>query len=98
MHHVYSGTPRYAVREWGWRYLSPVATPTEVEALRRERDDWKRLCTIAEPEVAALRAENARLRDALDELVMACELPGDHCEVAQSLPRARAALAKEPEA
>lgn len=33
-HHVYSGTPRYAVREWGWRYIAPVATPAEVETLR----------------------------------------------------------------
>lgn len=40
------------------------ALPTEVEALRRERDDWERLCTIAEPEVATLRAENTRLREA----------------------------------
>jgi hypothetical protein len=32
-HHVYSGTPRYVVREWGWRYLAPVATPDTVRAL-----------------------------------------------------------------
>lgn len=25
----------------GWRYLSPVATPAEVEALRAERNRWK---------------------------------------------------------
>jgi hypothetical protein len=34
--HVYSGTPRYAAREWGWRYRLPVATPVEVDALRAE--------------------------------------------------------------
>lgn len=44
-HHVYSGTPRYAAREWGWRYLSPALTPAEADRLR---------------------AENARLRAALD--------------------------------
>lgn len=32
-HHVYSGTPRYAVREWGWRYLAPVTPPATVAAL-----------------------------------------------------------------
>lgn len=32
-HHVYSGTPRYAVREWGWRYVTPVTPPAVVAAL-----------------------------------------------------------------
>jgi hypothetical protein len=32
-HHVYSGTPRYAVREWGCRYHSPVAPPDLVREL-----------------------------------------------------------------
>ena len=32
-HHVYSGTPRYAVREWGWRYVAPVTPPAIVTAL-----------------------------------------------------------------
>lgn len=31
--------------------------------------------------------------EALKALVMACELPGDHCEVEQALPTARDALA-----
>lgn len=35
----------------------------------------------------------AALVAALEGLVMACELPGDHCEVEQALPTARAALA-----
>ena len=34
-----TGTPAWAAAEWGWRYLAPVATPAEVEALRAERDD-----------------------------------------------------------
>lgn len=33
-----SCTPEWAAKEWGWRYLSPVATPAEVAALRAERD------------------------------------------------------------
>ncbi len=44
-HHVYSGTPRYAVREWGWRYHSPAAPPAVVrglvealEKIERERE------------------------------------------------------------
>lgn len=33
-----------------------------------------------------------QLRDALDNLVKACELPGHHCEIEQALPAARKAL------
>ena len=33
-----------------------------------------------------------RLALALEALVLACELPGDHCEIEQALPAARAAL------
>ena len=40
----------------------------------------------------------AALVEALEGLVMACELPGDHCEVEQALPAARAALAAYREA
>ncbi|GEM_PF-4480452 len=69
-HHVYSGTPRYAVREWGWRYLAPVTDHATVAALV----------------------------EALEGLVMACELPGDHCEVEQALPAAQQALAAYREA
>jgi hypothetical protein len=32
-HHVCAGTPRYVVREWGWRYLAPVAPPDLVREL-----------------------------------------------------------------
>ena len=38
-HHVYSGTPRYAVREWGWRYLVPVTPPATVATLVEVLDD-----------------------------------------------------------
>jgi hypothetical protein len=57
-----------------WHYVGQMATPAEVEALRRERDDWKRLCFIAEPEVATLRADNARLREALTEIAQPLDL------------------------
>lgn len=33
-----------------------------------------------------------RLALALEALVMACDLPGEHCEIEQALPAARAAL------
>ena len=46
-------------------------------------------------ELRRLHAENERLREALDNLISACELPGDHCEVAQALPHAKAALRRE---
>lgn len=41
-----------------------------------------------------LRKRIAELEGALDDLVCACELPGDHCEVEDALPAARAALLK----
>jgi hypothetical protein len=52
--------------------------------------------TLAEAiaRIEAQDAEIAALRAALDTLVMACELPGDHCEVEQALPGARALLAR----
>ena len=46
-------------------------------------------------ELRSLHAENERLREALDNLISACELPGDHCEVEQALPHAKAALRRE---
>ena len=43
---------------------------------------------------AHLIAAAPDLLDALDELLSACELPGDHCEIAQAIPKAIAAIAK----
>ncbi len=44
---------------------------------------------------AALSAcRYAEMREALDNLVMALELPGDHCEVKPAMIHARTALAK----
>ena len=43
---------------------------------------------------ARLIAASPELLDALDALLSACELPGDHCEIEQALPKARAAIAK----
>ena len=48
------------MRARGWVYSAPCVEPATVAALEAERDDWKRLCTIAEPEVAALRQEVQR--------------------------------------
>ena len=44
----------------------------------------------------ALERERDRLLEALDDLLSACELPGEHCEIEQALPRARAALEGKP--
>jgi hypothetical protein len=43
---------------------------------------------------AQLIAAASELLEALDSLVSACDLPGDHCEVEQALPRAIAAIKK----
>jgi hypothetical protein len=43
---------------------------------------------------AQLIAAAPELLEALDSLVSACDLPGDHCEVEQALPRAIAAIKK----
>ena len=43
---------------------------------------------------ASLIAAAPELVKALDELVMAIELPGNHCEVEQALRHAKSALAK----
>ena len=48
-------------------------------------------CTYVAP--VTYPATVAALVEALEGLVMACELPGDHCEREQALPAARAALA-----
>lgn len=56
----------------------------------RDSNDYGMTITVAEANAAADEIE--RLRGALEALVMACELPGDHCEVEQALPAARAAL------
>ena len=43
---------------------------------------------------AHMIAAAPELCDALDDLVMAIELPGDHCEVEQAMRHAKTALAK----
>lgn len=46
--------------------------------------------------IEKLTAERDALRAALDNLLSACELPGEHCEIEQAIPRARAALEGKP--
>jgi len=54
-----SATPVWAAAHWDWRYLAPVATPEEVEALRAERDEaWK-----FQGEAHRLRTGNKLLAD-----------------------------------
>ena len=45
-------------------------------------------------ELERVKKERDELLEALDQLVSARELPGDHCEIDQALPAARAAIAK----
>jgi hypothetical protein len=65
-----------------WHYVGQMATPAEVEALRRERDaavaiaqvheqtgrGWCDDAFTAQLEAADLRADNARLREALERI------------------------------
>lgn len=70
-HHVYAGTPRYAVREWGWRYLAPVTPPATVTALvdaleglmhwHPAKDTISRMGLKPEPAEAAYEAARAAL-------------------------------------
>ena len=43
-----------------------------------------------------LERERDALREALDNLLSACELPGEHCEIEQAIPHARAAWEGKP--
>lgn len=52
-HHVYSGTPRYVVREWGWRYLAPAATPATVRALVEALAEIEQSHVPSQPATAA---------------------------------------------
>ena len=44
--------------------------------------------------VGKLTKQLDELKNALADLIMACELPGDHCEIEQALPQAYSAIAK----
>lgn len=60
-------------------------------------DDWEDLrddLHHAAAEIERLRAAETEMLGALDALVSACELPGDHCEVEQALPAAITVIAK----
>ena len=60
-----TGTPRWAASEWEWRYIAPVATPAEVEALRAEVMRAGAECADAMSQVVALRARVAKLEAAI---------------------------------
>ena len=71
-----------------------------LDRIARERDEARVIESEKDETIRYLlavrnkaEAEIERLREALEDLVSACELPGDHCEVEQAMPRARAALA-----
>lgn len=72
----------------------------DYDDLREDIERKEAMVKELESDLAACRefqdiaeARIAELEAALEELVMSLDLPGDHCEVEQSLPRARAALA-----
>ena len=49
---------------------------------------------MPEEEDAILIAESPNLIEALDNLILACQLPGDHCEIEQAIAAAIAAIAR----
>lgn len=62
----------FSMAEDGWRYVAPVATPDEVEALRAERDAARTAAAVARGHVAAndvviatLRARVSKMEGAL---------------------------------
>jgi len=51
-------------------------------------------CTTHHHACQCREAMHREVAEALDRLVFAAELPGDHCEIEQALPAAHAALKK----
>ena len=50
-HHIYTATPSCAAREWGLRYLAPVATSAEVDEVRAEVNRMKAAASTINEEV-----------------------------------------------
>jgi hypothetical protein len=69
--------------------------PDEIDVRKLMSEQNERIKEL-EDYSTRLREENERLAGALDDLVMAVELPGDHCELKPALERARRALSGEP--
>jgi hypothetical protein len=76
--------------------LAVAEKDKKIERLREARTSTIALCEQINAENNLLRGKNQQLREALDNLIVACELPGDHCEVEQALPYAKAALQEQP--
>ena len=68
----------------------------EIEQMQVALTEAHAVREICNQRAFRLEAEIDRLREALDNLIAACELPGDHCEVEQALPHAKAALQEKP--
>jgi hypothetical protein len=84
-HHVYAETPRYVVRDWGWRYLAPVAPPDLVRELVEALEE------LVDVQVFATGWDNG----VTDSTGTVNE--GDYFH-SQSMDRARAALHRAKEA
>lgn len=77
--------PRY-VKDYtldGWPILD-----AEAGGYYRTKEDVLILLNKQDREISGMK----EMLLALDTLVSACEMPGDHCEIEQALPRAIAAL------
>ena len=77
--------------------LAYAIDPYKREGTLLRSDEWEDLrddLHHAAAEIERLRAAETEMLGALDALVSACELPGDHCEVEQALPAAITVIAK----
>lgn len=85
-----------------FRYLAPVATPAEVDALRAEASEWCQKAQLFEDRFHNLRAEISRLRFVLADIemchVLGVSRAGSEAEQAALYARdqARAALEDRP--
>ena len=64
-HHVYAETPRYVVRDWGWRYLAPVAPPDLVRELVEALEEARNELCVYEDAATGEHYNNTKINAAL---------------------------------
>ena len=74
--------------------ITPTSKATKFEVVTDEWDVVAGRVGIRKESDAILIASAPDLLDALDNLLSACQLPGDHCEMEQAIAAGIAAIAK----